>query len=41
VDEACERIRASGYPRADEYATEVAIEDPDRPERLSRLIEGV
>ena len=41
IDDACRRIRASGYPRADEYATEVAQKDPDRPEHLSRLIEGV
>ena len=41
IDDACDRIRSSGYPRAEEYAAEIAQEDPDRPERLSRLIEGV
>jgi len=39
VDEAVRLIRATGYPRAEDYATELPIKDPKRPERMSALIE--
>ena len=39
--EAVRQIRATGYPRAEEYVSELPVKDPGRPERMSRLIEGL
>ena len=41
VEDAVCRIRATGYPRTDYVVGELPLEDPERPERLSRLIEGL
>jgi predicted phosphodiesterase len=41
VEAAVREIRATGYPRADSYAGDLPLEDPERPERMSRLIEGL
>ena len=38
---AVERILATGYPRAEEAAADLPLEDPDRPARMSALIEGL
>jgi diadenosine tetraphosphatase ApaH/serine/threonine PP2A family protein phosphatase len=41
VDAAARLIRATGYPRADWIAEEIVLEDPERPARMSALIEGL
>ena len=41
VDDAVRQIRATGYPRAEEYVSELPVSDPERPDRMSRLIEGL
>jgi putative phosphoesterase len=41
VEAAADSIRATGYPAAGEYAQDLVLEDPERPERLSALIEGL
>jgi diadenosine tetraphosphatase ApaH/serine/threonine PP2A family protein phosphatase len=41
VEAAAARIRATGYPRAEQFARDVALEDPERPARMSELIEGL
>jgi putative phosphoesterase len=41
VEDAAERIRATSYPRAELYARELLLEDPERPDRMSRVIEGL
>jgi putative phosphoesterase len=41
VEDAAARIRATGYPRAESFASELVLEDPERPGRMSRLIEGL
>ena len=40
VDDAVRRIRATGYPNAEYFARELVIEDPQRPERMSAVIEA-
>lgn len=40
VEAAIEAIRETGYPRADDFARFLSP-DPDRPERITRLIEGL
>jgi predicted phosphodiesterase len=40
VERAVSRIEATGFPRAMEYAAELPLEDPARPERMSALIEA-
>lgn len=40
VEDAVRRIRATGFPRAREFAAELLLEDPGRPGRMSALIEG-
>ena len=39
VAAAAEQILATSYPNRENYARELLEADPDRPERLSRLIE--
>ncbi|MBA3718357.1 MAG: metallophosphoesterase family protein [Actinobacteria bacterium] len=39
VEEAIARIRATGHPNAD-WAEELALLDPGRPQRMSEIIEG-
>jgi diadenosine tetraphosphatase ApaH/serine/threonine PP2A family protein phosphatase len=41
VEAAVEQIRATGYPRAEEIFPDLPLEDPDRPARMSALIEGL
>jgi predicted phosphodiesterase len=41
VEGAVREIRATDYPRAEYYVGELPLEDPERPERMSRLIEGL
>ena len=41
LDDAARRIAATGYPKLDEYLGYLLGSEPDRPERMSRLIEGV
>ena len=41
VAEAARLILATGYPRAEEAAQDLALEDPQRPARMSELIEGL
>ena len=41
LDDAIRRIAATGYPKLDEYLGYLLGSEPDRPERMSRLIEGV
>lgn len=41
VDEALRRILATGFPRAEDFVRELPLEDPDRPRRMSELIEGL
>jgi predicted phosphodiesterase len=40
VEDAVSRIEATGFPRAREFAAELPLEDPFRPERMSALIEA-
>jgi predicted phosphodiesterase len=39
VDDAVRRILATGFLRAEEFASELPLADPGRPERMSALIE--
>lgn len=39
VADAIRRIRSTGFPRAEAFAHELALDDPSRPERMSALIE--
>jgi putative phosphoesterase len=41
VGAAARAIRATGYPRAEMVAAGIVIDDPEQPERLSALIEGL
>ena len=41
VEAAARAIRATGYPQADKYAADLVLQDPERPQRLSELIEGL
>jgi predicted phosphodiesterase len=41
VEAAVRAIAATGYPRADDFVRELPLEDPERPTRLSALIEGL
>ena len=41
VEAALEQMRATGYPRVDEGFADLPLEDPERPERMSALIEGL
>ena len=41
VAEASRLILATGYPRAEEAARDLSLEDAQRPARMSKLIEGL
>jgi diadenosine tetraphosphatase ApaH/serine/threonine PP2A family protein phosphatase len=41
VEAAARRIIATGYPKAEEFVRDIELEDPERPARLSALIEGL
>ena len=41
VEDAVRRIRATGYPRSEYYVGELRLGDPERPDRMSKLIEGL
>jgi putative phosphoesterase len=41
IETAVREIAATGYARAADFVSELPLEDPDRPARLSALIEGL
>jgi predicted phosphodiesterase len=41
LEDAARRILATGYPKAERMAREIAIDDPSRPGKMAAIIEGV